>query len=258
MPSGLPGCAVASSAGPGAAGDGAGLRDALWKRAVVISFCGEVSLPVFRLQGSRGASCGWLRGGASLARAGAGPLPQVFPSNPTRFVCLNKPVLLQQKANGPQAAASHSSSGNMSFEGRSELKTLSLLSLTGFPCLTAVLWPLCSQSPRSRRRRAAPWRAAAAEDRRSRGGLGRGRRFAKHPHCCPHWVPRSHGCQFGGWDLPAPARTRWLSGWRARLAFPGQSWVCRGCFVRATFASEGPRLNRAPLQLAACQHGLGV
>lgn len=139
----------------------------------------------------------------------------------------------------------------MSFEGWSEPKTLPLLSLTGFPCLTAILWPLCSRSLPGQR--AVPWRTVAAEDRRSRGGPGRGRRFAKRPHCCPHWVPRSHGCQFGGWDQPAPAWRRWLSGWRARLAFPGQSWVCRGCSARAAFASEGPCPNRAPpfsLQLA--------
>lgn len=134
----------------------------------------------------------------------------------------------------------------MSFEGRSELKTLPLLSLTGFPCLTAILWPLCSQSlPGVVGRGLCPGELAA-EDRHSRGGPGRGRRFVKRPHCCPHWVPRSHGCQFGGWDQLALAWTRWLSGWRARFAFPGQSWVCWGCSARAAFTSEGPHLNRAP------------
>lgn len=220
-----------------------------WKGVVLLSAERSPLLhPSFgEVQGSRVPSCGRFWGKTSPTRAGAGPSLVGFrpKSHP---VHLAEPTLslLQQKADRPQAAPSHSSSGNMSFEGRSELKTLPLLSLTGFPCLTAILWPLCSQSlPGVVGRGLCPGELAA-EDRHSRGGPGRGRRFVKRPHCCPHWVPRSHGCQFGGWDQLALAWTRWLSGWRARFAFPGQSWVCWGCSARAAFTSEGPHLNRAP------------
>lgn len=128
----------------------------------------------------RRPSCGWVWGDAEPPAATPDALPRFFRPHPVYPAEPNGFSLLQQKADGPQAAASHSSGGNMSSKGWAELKTLPLLPLTGFPRLAAVLRPR-----RSRRlRRGEPRQpstqgagAALAEEGGLRSVRGAGWRF---------------------------------------------------------------------------------
>lgn len=125
----------------------------------------------------------------------------------------------------------------MSSEGWSELKTLPLLPLTGFPRLAAVLWPL--RSRRLRRREPRQPRTEGAGAALAEEGGSRSVRVAVPAGSpAPRVADRS-------WDQPA---------WPRWLAVPGQSWLCRGCSAGASFASEGASSEqRAPpfsLQLA--------
>lgn len=244
-------------------GDGAGLGAAAWVAVLCL------------LAGGSPAQCCSLRGvpgtqgppveqrnirGAVL---GQDQPPRFLPGTIQFHLPEQTLSLLQQKAVGPQAAASHPSGGNMSFGGQSELKTLPLLSLTGLPCLTAVFWPLCSVCPGPASRGLCPGAprhprtdtagAVLAEEGDLRGvhaAVPRGPTAMWRPVWRLAWLGRL-GPAGPSVDEVAP----WLES-QARfpcpvLGLPGllreQPWLLKGLVQTAP-----------PLQIAACHCGLSV